>query len=139
MAFTINGNTIPNPVTVDVDSVPLAALNIRYGGQKAFYLTQSTTDLQGIHVLKIAWQSLNGGEMDTVQLAWQYAANGYVSFVFTDLALAAVLGVTDTTQIMVYPGSSLDKEWLQAWDSAGNGPILWDAVATFVTRAERIW
>lgn len=139
MAFTINGNTIANPVAIDVDSVPLAALNIRYGGQKAFYLTQSTTDKQGIHVIKIRWESLNGGEMDTVQLAWQYAANGYVSFVFTDLALAAVLGVTDTTQIMVYPGSSLDKDWMQSWDTAGNGPILWDANATFVTRAERVW
>jgi hypothetical protein len=92
MAFTINGNTIAKPVTIDVDGVPLAALNIRYGGQKAFYLSQSTAYKQGVHVIKVQWQSLNGGEMDTVQLAWQYAANGYVSFVFTDLALAAVLG-----------------------------------------------
>jgi len=139
MAFTLNGFTIANPVGIDVDSVPLMALNIAHGGPAAFYLTQSTTDNQGIHVIKMTWQLITESEMEVLRLHWQNASLDYVALTFDDIALAAVLSVTDETEVTVYPGSKLDMTFQQAWAENGDGPILWDVTATFVTQPERVW
>jgi hypothetical protein len=139
MAFVLNGFTVANPVGIDVDGTPLMALNITKGGPVPFYLSNSSANNKGIHVIKMTWQFITESEMEVLRLHWQYASLDYVAFVFDDIALAALLSVTDTTAVTVYPGSNLDMAFQQAWAENGDGPILWDVTATFVTQPETIW
>lgn len=133
MAMTIDGVTMPNPVSLDADSVAIAATNLTYGGPKSYYHSQSTTARQGLHVLKVVWDNLNTNELSDVVTAFQAAADEYVTLTFDDIELPATFVTPDEVTVIVYPGTVLDIEYQQGYDSAGNGPLLYTVGATFVT------
>ena len=133
MAITINGNAVAKPVTVDSDSISTAAINVAYGGLKSYYHNRSENVNQVIHVITIVWDGINGTELGTIRTNWQAAADAYVEIVFDDVELPSEFVTTDTFNAIVYPGTALDVQWSQGWDSAGTGPITYQASAIFLS------
>ena len=138
MAFTLAALTMANPTSVDIDGVPLVAVNVTYSGPSALYLTHDTAFNRGIHVLSFVWENLNATELANIRVAWQLTAASYQTLVFDDIALAAILAVTDETSVTVFPDSGLDVEFMQGWDLVANGPVMYQASASFVTQPEKL-
>lgn len=132
MALTLNSATLANPVEVLVDGNSLVALNIAYGGIRAFFHSTNQTQHQSIHTIELRWQALTPTELSDIRTHWQEAADAYVFLAMTDLELAD-FSASDNVQVTVAPGTALGAEFQQAYASDGTGPILYDASAIFIS------
>lgn len=132
MALTLNGVTLANPVEVLVDGNTLAALNVAYGGLRAFFHSTNQTQKQSVHTVELRWEALTPTELGEIRTRWGEAANNYVTLTMTDLELAN-FAAGDSITVTVAPGTALEVAFLQAWNGAGTGPILYDASAIFIS------
>ena len=131
MALSIESTALADPTQVAIDAVPVMAQNVVYGGTKTYYHSQSTTVHVMIAVITFTWEEITAAELATIRAKWQVASTSYPDLEFDGLRLPATLVTTDKVSATVYPGSNLEVEYSQGWDSAGTGPILYNVSATF--------
>lgn len=132
MALTLNSATLANPVEVLVDGTPLVALNIAYGGIRYYHHATSPLQKHSIHTIEVRWGALTSAELGEIRTRWKEACNAYVYLAMDGLLLSDA-SLSDTAPVMVAPGTALDVAFLQAYNGAGTGPILYDASAIFIT------
>lgn len=129
----LNGTTLPNPTGVNSDSRTVSARNLALGG--VINYDHSQNDARNIvHTIQVQWAGITAAELASLRAEWVNACNDYVSMTIPGLQVRIGGSLVNTVDATALEDAGLDVAFDQAWDSAGNGPVLYGATATFITQ-----
>lgn len=137
--------TIPNPTEIGRDMGRVTAANLTYGGLRVQRITRvyasanpnpGTTPAAsiGMNRLTLTWGGLGASELTALQNGFDAASTDYVLLECPGVGLA-YNNVADRAMVTVDPAAApLAIEALQGYTESGEGPLVYDAQATFLVQ-----
>ena len=132
----INSVEQPSPIELETKMARVQIVQRAYGGMKRRNMAVTAGETHNAMSISVMWDGINATELAIIETAWTYCyENVGVLFKADDLTVPTTGGLyTDEVYVTVFPDTGFAKEFIQEWDAAGNGPILYKVDCVFLAQ-----